>query len=407
MSLAIRAKLAVDVGNSSTKVILLHRPEGSEQNWERVSMNLSNHYAEFDESIPLSDAITADNSAVFQVKDNLLGNATLSGTYVNGVLADREYSDRLILPTAKKPKYTQKTYAFALNIVFARSFLALASHYGVSVDNIASELAVTWEVYTLLPPGSVGKSGDERSGSAIIKNLIHSIDTVDFSFPKVYSPVVIDTAKTKVIPECYAAYLGYILTEDLKPRPGYHHLPTSTVLIVDSGAGTTDMLIMQNNSRIESTNFTINVGGNDVALETSKGITEKYRFEPSTFAVSQAVRTGYLKMGAENVSVAEQISKAHRIVASKLVNNIRTFVESSPVNMNDINYLILVGGGTMDNGISNVRPLGEFMTEELQEYAPFIQVVDPPKTVVDGVPMVESPREFNIKGASILAMTQS
>ena len=195
-------------------------------------------------------------------------------------------------------------------------------------------------------------------------------------------------------------------------RQGYEHYAKETVLIIDIGAGTSDMLIVENNQLVQNSKKTIDQGGNNVLqLVRRKLMLNGINIKKE--AIQQGIIIGVVKDGAKEVSIIDIVNEAKRDVAQGLVSEVQDFFELTGIKAQSIGYLLLCGGGSMrDSGVAEIIPLSDAVAEFFRALSPNTQLIELPKHTVnretaDGtlerVQEQISLRDLNLIGAGILA----
>lgn len=391
------AKLVVDLGNSETRVITMFGKNKKTGLARRKANRMSNRYAEYDPHIPIAEPVNADNSSKFRARGTVNG-IDVDAEYVTGLLVDREYARNVIRPTATRKKYDNISTLLGLHVAFLEGYRAISAMQNVPIDQID----VDWQVTVLLPPG------DTNIGAAKIAAILRSITEINFSMPEVHRKINIIEGGIRVIPEGFASYVSVVYVPGGGYREGYEYLTEDNVLIIDIGAGTTDFTVIESGKPIENTKHTENQGGNNIASTFRYNYMSDSGTTLSMARAQEAVVRGFVKDGARKVSVVEQLAQAKKTVASKLVNSLIEFFETTDYEPRSISYLLVVGGGAASSEVEGVRPIAEYLIDEMKRHSPNVGLVPLPEEVRPdgdgGASSVQvSPRNLNIKGAAILS----
>lgn len=386
--ISTKANLVVDLGNSETRVLTQTLVNGS---LKQTLVNLPNRFAIMTapmESVGENYFTTKEDdskrSFFFTSKDE---------HYVSGDYADVELADRLIRPTSLDKKYKAVTTDWMLQMAFLAGYEALSKIRRVPME----ELQVEWNVVALMPPADV------EFGKDALEEKIRSVSEIDFQWPSIQKEININSVQ--VLPEGFTAFLGVLFDRKGKVRKEFASLASKSTLVIDVGAGTSDFLMIHNGEMIKETMDTVAVGGNNVMQLVRRAL----RQEGLTFTeaeISEAIKSGVVEDGQEEVSIVEYINKAKQHVARSIISGIRDFLETSPYPPRSVVNLLVVGGGSL-NTVSGAEPLSKYLVDYFREMAPNVGLVSLPseKVKVNGVEeeRVMSPRVLNALGGGVVA----
>lgn len=391
------AKLIVDLGNSETRVMTMF---GKNKGVSRRKVSAApNRYAAYDPSVVVQEKI-AKNSFVFET-EGIVNDIEETGTFVSGAVVPREYASRMIRPSSVEKKYKALTTLLALNMALFRGYESIAKMTGADVEDIDVE----WDITVLIPPADIAH------GSESMAQLIRSIKKIKFTLPyDLERDINIREGGVNVFAEGHSAFIGVLMSKDAQYRDGYDHLASDNILVADIGAGTTDFLIIREGDVIEETKFTMNTGGNNVVQSLAQSMKKQgYDFKESDYQSARSVMTGTIRDGAKQLDLVEEVKSAKERVAATLSSGLRDFFEVSSIDPRSINWLLVVGGGTMRAENENIEPLSDFLVNQMQGYSPNIGLVPPPKDKVkdretdEVVDKEVNPRLLNINGAGTLS----
>lgn len=351
----IRASVLVDLGNSETRVILQHGG-----NVERFT--LSNRFSPVG-SKSISGEYNNAESTVFSV-DNLV--------YGNGMLIAREYKGREDRPSAIGRKTSQLITELTMNLVLIRCSLLLATKLGVDVNT----LQLTYDIGVLLPPlehevlECRGKMVDKvkviKKLSAIIPQKIDL--AVSFGTVDVYAEGV--SAFFGAFFELNNGTLG-VNANNAKFAEGY-------TLILDIGAGTSDLALLENTEIINDSKETLNKGGNTVEAKLEKSLKMDYGYTPEN--LTAVVESGKLRDSSIEHDVTTLVNQAKDDVAQQLNLDIKRYLEKQAINMRNIRGLLVCGGGSLSSvdtlGKVLITSLADRILIKLKEFAPNIELFD-------------------------------
>lgn len=397
--------IILDMGNSGTRVIVKYGKDGNTGRYHERQFTLSNRFSMVSEGFKPSEDYSEETSTVFGI-EAVVGGQPLGGVWANGEVQEREFSVGDIRPSALEKKYSAKTTALTFEVAILYATRAVMQITRVSDFK---QVDVTWNVVVLLPPG------DLAEGKSKMIDVISSVKHVYCSYPDVDFPIKVN--KIHVLPEGYCAYMGVIFDRGSIIRPEYQSLIGETTMVIDIGAGTTDIMIIQNKSIIQSTMTTIDRGGNQVSQLVKKGLKVNYGLKLKEVDINKGIISGTVRDGSKTIDIVDIINSAKDSVANSIVNDVRDFFEETEFPIRSIGKLLVCGGGSMsseddESGSENIKALSEAIVSQMKVYSPNIELVGIPTTFVnadmpDGttkkVEKKISPRMLNVIGASILS----
>ena len=394
------ATLVIDLGNSSTKGKVLYGKDGQTGKFRERKFDIPNVFAPIDENYVVSADYDDATSTILRV-DTSLNDRIIKGDFCSGDLQLKEKPLCTIKPSASDKKYNLDSTVLSYRLALLYAYKAIMSMQRVTDYN---QLDITWSVVTLLPPG------DLDEGKEPLMNLVNSIDRLQAVFPSVDIPVKI--TKTVVLPEGYCAYAGVVYDVGHVFRPDYKFLTEETVLVVDIGAGTSDILLIKNNKLVQNSKYTITQGGNNVFQIVRRKL-RAMSLDIDLEDIKKGIIKGVVRDGSKEVSIVDIVNSAKAEVAQKIVSEIQDFFELTDTKIRSVGYVLVCGGGSMkDSDVKDIIPMSDKVIESFKLLSPHTQLVTIPNHVVskgteegDIVKVEEmiSPRELNLIGASILA----
>lgn len=394
------AKLIIDLGNSSTKGMVIY---GKNANGKPKSKKFTvpNVFGQVvDPNYSVSNDYSPMSSTIIRV-DTELNGTRIVGDYAVGELQEKEFYQATIRPSAKRKKYDNDTTPLSYRMAFYEGARALLDINGV---HDLTQVDVDWEVVTLLPPADIDRGADK------IKAIITDIKEVTCKYPDVKLDVKVKSVN--VLPEGFCAYAGVLYDTGLVFRKDYKFLKDETVLVLDVGAGTTDMLVIKDNKLVQNSRFTVDAGGNNIESKVKLALMQE-GYQLDAKAISDGIITGKIKAGSKYIDIIDKVNNAKEVVAGKIIDSVVTYIEGADMMMSSIGYLIICGGGSIDDATdSGIHSLSSLIMNKFKDYVPNAELVTLPEqdtlvTEDDGdvkpVKQTISPRDLNLIGASILA----
>ena len=330
------ATLVIDLGNSSTKGKVLFGKDSQTGKFREREFDIPNVFAPIDEGYVVSPDYDDATSTILRV-DTVLNGRQIYGDFCNGELQVKEKPLCTIKPSASDKKYNLDSTPLSYRLAFLFAYKAIMNMQRISDF---SQLDITWTVVTLLPPG------DLDEGKAPLTELIQSIDKLEAVFPKVDLPIKI--SKTVVLPEGYCAYAGVVYDIGCQFRPDYKYLTEESVLVIDIGAGTSDILLIKNNKLVQNSKYTITQGGNNVYQLVRRKL-RMMGLDLDDDSIKAGIIKGEVKDGAKKISIVDIVNNAKLEVAQKIVSEIQDFFDLTDTKTRSIGYLLICGGGSMQD----------------------------------------------------------
>lgn len=374
------ANLIIDLGNSSTKCKVQYGKDPNTGKFYQRRFDISNVFAPISSDYEVSDEYNPESSTIISV-DARLNGAQIRGNFCNGELQEKEKPLTTIKPSATSRKYELDSTILSLNMAFLKASEAILA---MNHTTDFSQLDVTWNVITLLPPGDLDEGKDKMV--EIIKNITEVISV----YPKAGIPIKINNVI--VLPEGFCAYIGLVFQEGLKVRPEYKYLTEETILVFDIGAGTTDCLLIKNNKIVQNSKYTVNQGGNNVYQYVRRKLKLK-GIDIEDTAIRAGVVSGVIKDGSKELNITDLINEAKEEIATKIVSEFQDFIELTDIKLRSIGCLLTCGGGSMSE--KDTLALSDKLVAKAKSLAPNISAIKLPDDI--------SPRDLNLIGASITA----
>lgn len=379
----VKAGLLLDLGNSETRVRLVSGKHV-------FQFNLSNRFSELPDGYKLATKFMKGNSTIF----------VSNGQYfANGAIVDREFGTTFMRPTSIEKKTGQLVTKLSLNLAFLKALQLVEKVYNVPL----STLEVTFDVGVLLPP--LEHTSDEDK----ITSLIREIDSVQSYVPTEFEKDI-KVDKIIVHPEAVAAFFGaYFKEENMKDMPENEgkdiykgdiivqdnsegvvlteveensHFSTGYTLILDIGAGTTDIAMFRDMDLVENSKDTALIGGNKVRSLVEQDIRQYFGFKPTIQSMDMVIKEGILEEGGDYHDVSQLVTKAKKQYSQEMQETIIQYLERLSISLPNVKGLLVVGGGSkptvrnLDGSGEVVSPaMSEILSAYLTRVAPKLQVV--------------------------------
>ena len=392
-----RVGVLIDLGNSETRVRIKYRPlKGLEGIHEPVdtTFSMSNHYAGLVTSYVISPDYMNENTTIFDIDGVRMAH---------GDLVEREFVGAYDFPSGKSDKSSEPITRWTLNLIMIKVIHLLAAKWGIA----PSEVDVAFDVYCLVPPDE--HAYNKKAMTDLIKDIDEVIELVPNGDEETYRrceyPILCNSIF--IAPEGITAFFGARVNIDgykVTPNPDVEKYMKGYCLIIDIGAGTTDLAIMQDGMLKADSRQSIPDAGNHIISALQRNI----KSIPSL--------RGRLHMGIKNVEsvmkyarISEadglieadcipQLNDAKEEVARELANTIRNYANGNSV-MSMVKGIFVVGGANTaavrDNTV--VSPaLAEFLVPKIMVFADLAELVE-----IKG----RDPRYLNLDGLEAMYLT--
>lgn len=167
-----------------------------------------------------------------------------------------------------------------------------------------------------------------------------------FFFDMHYGPKTVSkTIKVntvKVISQGEGAFYDFILDNNGDIVPSRAEIVAGTVMVVDIGYRTTDIVSMENGRYIEPLSDQFNKGVNTIHQEILRLIMEKYGIKKELKDLDQIVRDGFFYHNMKQYNIENIIEQAAKPFAEDIVESLHT---TSNDQLGGVNHVIFTGGG--------------------------------------------------------------
>lgn len=385
-----KASLVIDLGNSETRIMTIFGKTKSGKPRQRLSI-IPNKFGELpDRSLLRNSDYNDQNSKVFVVGEDTL--------ICSGEMCDKEKGTAALRPSSSIKKYDSAITMYTLRSAFLQGYYDIAD---MSKQGLGS-IDVDWTVSILLPPS------DLELGKEKIRDNVLGLKHIEFLMPDFKKDINVESVR--VFPEGFCAFIGEVFENSRQIRKGYEDVLKSATLVVDIGAGTTDLCIIQDTRLVDGSRYSEETGGNQVFQKINMVLRRKIGKNLPEDSLRDASVAGTIKVGARVLDITQELENARKDVANKLSTAIRNYIESSDFSIFDIENILICGGGA-DRCGSELKSLGDYLKENLavwMSYSNFLEIPEQEKVIEeDGLEHIEkekiSPRLLNIIGAGVLS----
>ena len=168
-----------------------------------------------------------------------------------------------------------------------------------------------------------------------------------FRFVMHYGPKTVNKTikvnNVKVISQGEGAFYDFILDNNGDIIEKQAEIVAGTVMVVDVGYRTTDIVTMDNGRYVEPLSDQFNKGVNGIHQEVLRLIMEKYGIKKELRDLDQIVRDGHFYHNTKFYDVNEIINQAARPFAEDIVESLHT---TSNDQLGSVNHVIFTGGGS-------------------------------------------------------------
>lgn len=366
----IKAGLLIDLGNSETRMKLL--VGGNEK-----TIELSNRFVELPAQYTIPKEYQNNKTSIICVKGSY---------YAHGSLAEREFSDKLIRPSAVEYKTDQLVSELSLTMVFLNALINLSEARGLPI----SDIDASFNVSILLPPLEHDVATKE------MKELVKSFKSIKALLPfEVDATIEIDNVN--VLPEGVTAFFGVYYTEHegaLVEVDENQEYSTGYVLVLDIGAGTTDVVLIRDTELVLNSKDSFNKGGNTVESNLKTEIRRNYKYAPQN--VTSIIATGILEEGTVSHKVEELVTVSKEAYSKILIPDLMGYLERMTISLKEVKGVLVVGGGslpTIRDGQIVSPAMSDVLIKYLKNLAPNLKVMSTSDI---------NPRLLNIEGLKFI-----
>lgn len=392
-----RVQLIVDLGNSQTRAVV-RAGLGEKDTLTQTAFALPNAFAPVFNPTQLADALRGDyNSTTSSVFEVDLGHLVkrLEGIHASGEIAINNYGKMTKAPVANIEKHNSAKVYLALIKAFDATLAWLAGFAKSSTETSKAKVAkmIDFELSVLVPPLQV-KNATEKFEEVFVKHGVSYRDVMNSE------EITLNVSSVMVQPEGQAAYVANVISySTLTPRKTATDLADKRVLILDVGAGTTDVIAVDKGKTMELSKHTIKIGGNDIVSRARAFYNQENGTDLSVGIFEQVSIDPIIEVGDKTFDVSKYVRMAQYEVANNLVVELQEFFQAQNIDLNTLNRLLVVGGGAMSS--ADFEPLADIIYDGILEYIPEIALVDTKEIdedeIVEGFDL-SSLRNLNLLG---------
>lgn len=387
----------LDIGNSETRVRVKYRPLKGLPNARGAverTFALSNHYAALLSNYAISSDYMNDASVILNI-----GGIRIA----HGELVEREFIGAYEFPSGKSDKSSEPITNWTIQLVLLKVLYLLADEWGISV----SEVDVAFNIFCLVPPDE--HAYNKEGMIKLVSDIDEVVECVPVGDDKNYRDVVheITCNDIQVFPEGIAAFMGIRVNIDgsrLVPNKDVEKFMKGYVLVLDIGAGTTDLAIMQDGILKADSRQSISDAGNHIVSSLMRNIKANPQLRGKLTAglsnIESVMQHGMISEGDGVITAdcAKELDNAKEDLAQTLAYQIKNYANSLNI-MNLVKGILVVGGANavaMRDGEVVSKALAEFLIPKIRQFAANAELV--PITNRD-------PRYLNLDGLEAIYIT--
>lgn len=167
-----------------------------------------------------------------------------------------------------------------------------------------------------------------------------------FFFDMHYGPKVVSKSikvnNVKIISQGEGAFYDFILDSKGNIIEHKANIVSGTVMVVDVGYRTSDIVTMENGRYVEPLSDQFNKGVNTIHQEILRLIMEKYGIKKELKDLDQFVRDGYFYHNTKTYDINNIIKTAAKPFAEDIVESLHTISNDQ---LGSVNHVIFTGGG--------------------------------------------------------------
>lgn len=399
----MKIKLLVDLGQSEIRGIAKVGTIRTSKRMEKLFV-FPNSFSKATNPERYSDkedySLSDSTLLSIQTPDRKYGGQDLSYTVASGRIRELEFAMSALKFSQRVPKVHNATSYFAIFSLIEKTldWVVKEGKFGGSIKDLSQE--VVFSLTILLPPSQKDLWQDEFKDQLLGTHVIQSY------IPK--TELKININSVTFVQEGVSAYFGLVLRKDsFKQRPLASKLKDAVVLLVDIGASTTDLVVINKGITIETSRHTITVGGNAVLsalrVHMQKIVGDKIS-DDTLFSICQ---TGLYRNGSQVIDLVNTINEFKNQVSDSINTAIVNYLDSADFDTYLINRIVVIGGNTMESENEGIKSLGKLLMEQLRINLATADVIDISEEdfsdldLYHGGDTSQIGRRINLYGASI------
>lgn len=366
----------IDYGNSETRFYTIY--EG--HSWYKT---LNNQYVKITEALPMEYCNKETNTFV------------VNGiTYAQGQYVMRECSMQSIRPNAIQKKIEQAVTTYTTHLVLCCALRTVAQYKKCKVE----DLDVNIRVGLLLP------AAEHNKDSEAFKSAIMNVKRIEAKTPVAFVKDI-DIEKVFIVPEGAAAYMNAIYDIDDNGkcvlRQENQQFITGDLLVLDIGAGTTDIVQMRDGDLILSSKDTLHKGGRTIESSCKGELEKKFEYKISDADMRHIFQDGTLIQGTATHDVTDILNSVKEKFSSVLFNYLVEYIERHEIEPRALKGLLVVGGGALET-VRDGKVVSAKIADVLIKYI---------RGLTNTVALVDTsacdPRKMNIDGLKMYYIAQN
>lgn len=365
-----KIELILDLGNSQTRGLI--RANFEDENGKLIThaFKNTNEFTAVDDEYELEEIIEDgdyDNKTSFAISVDMAHKVRkLQGILVSGEIMERNYGTR-VSPVATVPKYSSWLVLSAI-LKAIDTTLTFLQKYSKSDKVTKSDIAqsIDLELYMCVPPAQTREA----------TKRFNEIFATPYKYEDLFTheTIRVEVSQVSIQPEGLMAFFAKMFSYDtLGLRLGSEQLRTQRVLILDIGAGTTDIMAVNNGKLMDKVRTTVNVGANNVVSSTVERYNKRNQTNLSEDLFKNIMENPNIKVGENVYDVTKYMTIAKKEVAREIVAKLTTFLRAQSIDLNSFNKLAVVGGGAM--GIEDGTRISDYILDGILDFIPEIGLI--------------------------------
>ena len=363
----------IDLGNSETRVDI-----GYMGKYRRVI--LPNRYHELQPNYVIPEEYRNNKTIVMQN----------DGVYIaNGELVDYEFATSGFTPVGIKDKSSQVTSKYGVILSIMKAIDIVCEGMNLKPAN------VNWQfnIAVLLPPFEQIDGKDDMTSMIKSIKVINSIAPVQYSVP-------IEIKDIKVLPEGVVAFTSamfHIEGDNVVPTVENEKFKKGYSIVLDIGAGTTDLVLVKDGRIIMNTKESFTKGGNFVISTCRTLMRHRFKSTPTVESMKDVIEQGVYYCGNDVAIVDDLLESARKSYAEAILKNILEYLDEKAVPVNELKGVLTVGGGslpTVRDGEIVCQSMAQPLIEMLRQFSPSIESIH-----------IDEPRYANLQGLRIVCLS--